>query len=516
MNLRTFLAASFLLSAFNSLAMTRYVDLNSLNPSPPYTNWSTAATVIQDAVDVASAGDLVLVTNGVYQEGGHVFYGVTNRVAVTAPVTVQSVNGPLVTAIRGFQVPTSVNGTNAIRCVYLTNSAALIGFTLTNGATRTGTIYFQFTFAIGGGVFGEGSSSIVSNCILIGNAAYLAGGGAYNATLNNCSLISNVVYSFNGGVGGGAESCVLNGCSVASNSAAGNGGGTSDGTLNNCHLIGNSARVSGGGAQGGTLNGCILSGNTANGGGGAYLSKLNNCILTRNTAVTSGGGAQYSTTLNNCIVYYNTAPVDSNWSAMIGGITLNYCCTTPLPSGPGNITNEPAFVDFLKGNLRLQSNSPCINAGFNAYTTNSTDLDENPRILGGTVDIGAYEFQTPASVISYAWLQQYDLPIDGSADHADSDSDGMDNWKEWICGTDPTNHFSVLRLLSPTVSPGSVVVSWQSVSQRHYSLQRATNLGTPSYFETLVTNFPGQTGTTTYIDATPIDARHFFYRVSVP
>src|SRR5260370_11462298 len=98
-----------------------------------------------------------------------------------------------------------------------------------------------------------------------------------------------------------------------------------------------------------------------------------------------------SSTLNNCIVYFNTAPQGTNYDSLS---TLNYCCSVADPGGTRNITKAPLFVDQASGNLRLQSNSTCINAGNNSYVTTATDLDGNPRIVGGTVDIGAYEYQS--------------------------------------------------------------------------------------------------------------------------
>ena len=53
-----------------TLAGVRYVDVNSTNATPPYTNWAIAARDIQAAVDAAVAGDEILVTNGNYVTGG--------------------------------------------------------------------------------------------------------------------------------------------------------------------------------------------------------------------------------------------------------------------------------------------------------------------------------------------------------------------------------------------------------------------------------------------------------------
>ncbi len=331
-------------------ASVRYVDLNNGSPAPPFTNWTAAATNIQDAIDAADAGDEIVVTNGVYQTGGRVVSGaMTNRVAVTKPVTLRSVNGPGVTVIKGYQVPGSPYAVGAVRCVYLVNGGTLTGFTLTGGAADfAGDTESK---RCGGGVWCESTNAVVSNCVLTNNYAFAHGGGAYHGTLNNCILTGNYVGSY------------------------------------------------GGGAYAATLNNCVLTANSAQQGGGAYGAVpygepcfLNNCTLTANEARNSDGGGASGSTLKNCIAYYNNAPTGPNF---YGG-TLNYCCTTPLAeSGTGNFTNTPMFTNYAGGDLRLQTGSPCINAGNNNYAVGTTDVAGQPRIFVGTVDVGAYEFQGP-------------------------------------------------------------------------------------------------------------------------
>ena len=146
--------------AFHATATVYYVNGNNTAPTPPYTDWSTAATNIQDAINVANSGDTVLVTNGVYGYGGIIMAGdLVNRVALTNPITVESVNGPWVTTILGAG---ATNGTAAVRCAWLTNGASLIGFTLQAGATRSSGD--APTLESGGGAWCASSNTLIWNC----------------------------------------------------------------------------------------------------------------------------------------------------------------------------------------------------------------------------------------------------------------------------------------------------------------------------------------------------------------
>jgi hypothetical protein len=482
-------------NALLTVNIDRYVDVNSAHPTHPYTNWATAAATIQQAVDAASPGDAIVVTNGIYATGGRSARTniLVNRVAVDKPLAIRSVNGPKFTIIMGYQAPGTTNGDGAIRCVYLTSGASLSGFTLTNGATH-GPSSPDYRDQCGGGLYCDSTNAVASNCVLAGNAAYADGGGAYAGILENCVLAGNSAWHY--------------------------GGGAYAGTLSNCALAGNLAFLGGGSAYA-SLNNCTLTGNSAYAGGGAAASTLNNCTLTGNWAASSGGGvfnSVYPCTLNNSIIYFNTSTNGPNFSYADGANVMNHCCTTPMPTnGVGNITNAPLFVDYTNGNLRLISNSPCINAGLNTYAPLPTDLDGLPRIIGGTVDIGAYESTNgvTAKGLPWGWLVQYGLPTDGSVDTTDPDADGHNLWQEWRSGTCPTNALSVLRLLSASPTGSNITVTWQSVAGVNYFLERTTNLSFPTLFTPLETVISGQDGTTTFKDTNAVGVGSFFYRVGV-
>ena len=188
-------------------AAERYVDRNNLHPESPFLSWAAAATNIQDAVDAADPGDTIWVTNGFYDGGyGLVNVDSTTRVAVTKALTLRSVNGPAATTISGDI------GTTHIRCVYLTNGAALIGFTLRDGAAQI--LSGPTMQKLGGGVYGE-PEAVVSNCVILDSYAYSLGGGACGGIFFDTQFIGN-----NANHGGGACSGTFYRCTFSNNSAS--------------------------------------------------------------------------------------------------------------------------------------------------------------------------------------------------------------------------------------------------------------------------------------------------------
>ena len=117
---------------------------------------------------------------------------------------------------------------------------------------------------------------------------------------------------------------------------------------------------------------------------------VGNCLFWGNQDATGFGGerAQILNINSHSDLRINNTIV-AGWTGLLGGV--------------GNSGADPLFVDAngpddIPGtgddDLRLQANSPAINAGDPTFTPDlgQTDLSGVPRVLCGRVDIGAYEF----------------------------------------------------------------------------------------------------------------------------
>ncbi len=510
----------------------------------PHTSWATAAATIQAAVDTASANDTVLVASGTYNARTIVTPGfvLNNRVVITKNLTVRSQNGPDVTIIEGA----GPLGSSAVRGVYM-SAGTLSGFTVREGHTQTtGDSGYDRS---GGGICCPSYAPVITNCIINGNTADNDGGGMYDGTANHCTVSGNTA-DYGGGMrfgvashcivrenranqdGGGIYEGEANYCTFSDNIAheqgggmaystatdcafeengAEDGGGMSSGTANHCTFSDNGANYQGGGMYNSTANQCIFSGNSADYGGGMCNGTANNCIFSGHSADYGGGmvngtainctfsgneayeqgGGMYYGTATNCIVWGNTA----DYAANLSGTTAFYTCSPDVTHGTdGCITSDPQFVDAPGGNYRLQTISPCIDAGDNTAVSGIVDLDGNPRIINGTVDMGAYEF------------------AGGAGGDTDTDGDGMTDADEQIAGTSPSDPNDYFRIESVTTTGSGTTLSWTpSIFGRDYSIWWAPTL--TNDFESVATQIEYQQNP--YTDTAHPTETKGFYKVKV-
>lgn len=331
-----------------------------------------------------------------------------------------------------------VSGSSAVmdNCEVVSNSAQYGGGVVNyNGIVTNCTIRDNWItggalyYYGGGGVYleadvGAGAAGgVIANCRIIGNRLLTSQTGAgiyiYGGKALGCLIAGN-----SGGYGGGGVCMrgtgggVLENCDVFSNvvsDTSGWGGGgvyldSSVNTMRNCRVVGNLSSANGGGVKfnsASVIQNSLIAGNYGGlYGGGIYFNgvgSLKSCTIASNYAVRVGGGVycKSGSSLTNCIVYFNNSGYVSgnNFTNNAGG-SWGYSCaigdaSTPNPTGPGIVTNAPAFVSPAGGDFHLSVSSPCINAGTNelSWMTGAKDLDGvNNRIIDSITDMGCFEY----------------------------------------------------------------------------------------------------------------------------
>jgi hypothetical protein len=369
---------------------------------------------IYEAISSANNGDTVLVSPGTYNESIS-FLG--------KAITVTSSDGPKATIIDGTGYSVVVAFTTAE-----TFSSILSGFTIQNAEGGSGV------------EVSNASPTIKGNYILNNNTSSCPSGPGISISFGSPLIQGNIIMN-NGyltcqdGGGGisddGAGSAEIVGNTIANNSgssaislfAAGTPAIADNLIYDNDNSYGQGGAIGMVNDSGAIVVQNLMYGNIAMQGtevlflvpeGAQPPVFVNNTIIggsgsTQGTAVYAGGFDDGVAFYNNLLIgqagqnavycdnsYDPNPPLFMNndaWGAR-GGSGLQGTCASQSDEN-GNISANPQFVGPTKNNFQLKTESPAVNAGDNsAPDILKKDLAHRTRIVGGTIDLGAYENQT--------------------------------------------------------------------------------------------------------------------------
>ena len=310
-------------------------------------------------------------------------------------------------------------------CLISENCGGPFGAIYNSSGTISHCLISENFSVYGGGICNNGGT--INHCIVSRNTA-IGGhaGGIHNdgGTINHCIVSENIALLYmglDGGFGGGIyiTSGTIKDCTVSGNVARYGGGiyygrfgfSTNDTTfLTNVLVVKNYAQIHGGGIriQNLELDGLCF-----------YTMPIFITNLTVSGNMSGEGGGIYTlcpNTIRNSIIWGNTDTngITDNVYSEFSSIAYQNCLVGGEPIGNGIILNDnPFFIDTANSNYRLHCFSPAIDAGNNACLGSvTTDLDGNPRIINGTVDLGVYEFYALAfSPLSFIYNGMEQAPV---------------------------------------------------------------------------------------------------------
>ncbi len=292
-------------------------------------------------------------------------------------------------------------------CTVSGNSAETGGglYSKAGTATLTNCTVSGNSASDGGGLDSNGGTATLTNCTVSGNIAAGNGGGLYNqgtATLTNCTVSHNTAFRDGGGLFTFGTVTLTN-CTLSNNNAARFGGGlfvgSATATVSNSTLALNIAGLSGGAIEAigsVTVTGSTLSGNQASpngqgGGGGAIDNYGGGFIVTVGNTIIAGNSCAFGPDFSNGVDTLGKNLI-SNTDGSHGWIASDLTGTSAHPRNPllGPLANNGGPTQTMA----LLPGSQAIDAGDNTLVPADITTDQRgfgPRIVNGTVDIGAYE-----------------------------------------------------------------------------------------------------------------------------
>lgn len=348
---------------FSGVAWSETLYVDGANPSCDNTA-GTPYCSLQSAINAASSGDTIIVSNGIY----------AGEIVVNKPLTIQGSGD------------TKLAGSADQRAVFVQAGHAV---------TLRNVIILNGDKDIGGGILNEGSLTIVDSTIVSNTAngnltdTTGRGGAVYNAatvTLVRCVVERNRAvgdYSYGYAARGGAVFCTANATLIISNSTIRNN--TADRTSNSGIRDGVDGYGGGIYADGYTLLAdSTVSGNTSCGSYGY-----------RYGGGTFGGGIHNQGTLiiRNCTIASNLADLSLTRAYYSGGGGGIYNTATVIVE-QSSVEYNRVYTDFNSAGFRVHGGGiGCAGAGSMLVISNSVILgnlaegssDSRPQIGGGGI-----------------------------------------------------------------------------------------------------------------------------------
>jgi hypothetical protein len=365
------------------------------------TSWDDAFVDLQDAIDVAVAGDEIWTARGTYYPSGngsgrHSHFNLKNCVEIYGGFAGDENVHTFPKSHRNLvNNETILDGDNFRYHVVRTtpeidNTAILDGFTIRGGKADC-----QYPDPCddtederGGGMYNKGDPT-VRNCRFTANYALTFGGGIYNDFANpviiNCTFNANDMPECGGGIANWGSNPVLINCLIHGNNANTGGGicnyeGSNPTVINNT-ISSNFASIFGGGIM--------------NGHGTGSKGIYQNCIIWDNSVDLfpyCEGNQIFNGPGNPPIELFHTC-ISNGANDIVGPVIFHLGC----------ITLDPLFINSVSafmaptalGDYRLFETSPAIDTANNAFVPPGIEVDIiwNHRIdkFSGIVDMGCYE-----------------------------------------------------------------------------------------------------------------------------
>ena len=321
--------------------------------------------------------------------------------------------------VTGMSCTASEGSTTADAAGIFNNGGTMV---ITGSAISNNTAAFD-----AGGLHNNGGTVTVADTIFSGNHAGGLGGAAYSSrgsiSFTDCVFTENSAGDDGGAFCQSRGTDTFTGCTFTGNSAADDGGVifvkagetlTVESSVfngNSCHGAGAAIFIQGTV----TITNTLIYGNHSDNYGGAFYvaagsnGAMSNTTLANNTAGRFGGAIYYAEDFNcyNSIIVGNSASESGDdiyvQRGTTGGFyTLSGYTNWEVSASPyAYDASKPLFTDAAGSDYTLCENSFAINLGNDGYVSAETDLAGNPRIVGSSVDLGAYEYQTSQEATTY-------------------------------------------------------------------------------------------------------------------